>query len=350
MLYGADFVRFRALSTRNTVVMDRRNDNWGKSGQGLVESMNDSPQVTVVCDSKKVRETLSGYLRGAEYGVTTFEDDRAYWQQVTAEKIPDLLVLDVSSSMTKRDGLLPQKYGNLPEFPVLALSNPVTNVNRSKYPDSVSWLTKPVRRDEFLESIQATVTHDRAQSAETARDESASASGSAGLETIQTGDSSATDVTGVQTSSGEQAGSALPDRTRPAEKEVVDSRLSRLQTQIQDLEREVDSLQESRGGDEELAQLETELNEVSEEVSALGDHVGTLYDRISALEENFNQIQSTVQNLNAGLETLTNEQVMLADEVESVTRDQADIRSVVDELVQWQQNVSTAFSTLPEEE
>jgi DNA-binding response OmpR family regulator/outer membrane murein-binding lipoprotein Lpp len=311
--------------------------------------MNDSPQVAVVCDSRKVREAFAGYLREAEYDVTTFEDDRAYWQQVTFETIPDLLVLEVSSSMTRRDELLPQKYHDVPEFPILALLSPVTDIDRSGYPDSLSWVTKPIRREEFLRHVQNKMAHESAQTGEASRDESAATSGSASGNATGAGHFSATDLTEVQTPSEEQADSTRSDRTH-SDEEVVGAEVARLQAHIRQVEGKVDSLQESRGRDDSLADLQREMSEISEEVAALSDHVGTLYDRINVLEENFDEIQGAIQSLNAGLETLTDEQVALAEDVESVTREQAEVHSEVDDLLQWQRNVSTAFGSAFDEE
>lgn len=320
------------------------------------DSMNNSLQVAVVCDSKKIRELLSRYLREAGYEVTTFENDRVFWQQVSSDDPPDLLVLNVTSSMVKQGELLPQEYDSLSDFPILALSNPVTNVDQSRYPSAISWLTKPVRRDEFLKHIQASLGVEKNQSAETVSDETSMVTATE-LEETKTENSRVTEWSAVQMSGDERADVSITNSTRPPEKESVDARFSKLRTQIQELETKIDTLQTAPSQEEELIEFESELSEMSEEVAALGDHVGTLYDRMSALEEqvshlerNLGGIQNNIDDLNAGLETLTDEQVMLADEVESVTRDQAEVQSVIDDLVQWQQEVSTAFSSLPERE
>jgi len=327
-----------------------------------------SNREVVVIGDDDIATIMQQYASDAGHDVTPARDVAAYVDSAATDGASELVIRSVSRSMLDDGELVLEEQLERNNVPILAISGPTLTESQIDHTKAniVGWLTKPFGRAEFVQqvedSIQRMVDRGRAgilpDSKPSGSDDPAPAGTKSGPAAGSNGhDPHATtaDMTApaVQTSSTqdelddvasaiESASDETPVRTD--ELEAAFDRINELET------KQEATTEELEGINDQLSELSKALTTVSDQLGALDDRLDDVDGRADAVEADVAENQQTIGSLSEGLDALADEQLRLTDKFEGTAREQAELRSTVDALVEWQDDVSVAFTALQSSE
>lgn len=346
------------------------NSNTGETEEhGFVSpSVSDgsTPEIVVVGDDD-IADIIRRYLSEAGYDVTPVRNVEEYVGSVSTSD-SGLVIRSVTRSMLDDGELHLDERLERHEVPILAISGPTLTESQVEHAEAnvVGWITKPFERADLVRQVEYAIERgaetggagtpsgsDRSERVGAAR----STSGTSGRTADSNGHTSRTttpDVAAAVQADSERDGAADTTTDIRAEPHGTPARTDELDAALERI-RELEAKQEATSADvdavtDQLSDLSTGLTAVSERLDALDDRIDELNGRADAIETDVVENREAIRPLSEGLDTLADKQLLLADEIEETTREQAELRSIVDALTEWQDDVSSAFSALQVEE
>ncbi len=368
------------------------------------EADNSQAEILITGTDNDISDIIAGYLSDSEYEVILTDESDDGPNQTRPDSTYDLIIINITPSSIQDGKVAIDREIENRDIPALAVSNPTISKTQLDQTGAniVGWLTKPFHRAELTERVAEaigmdprrnsifdsalsssndsdqtidrksretgfTATSDPRFGADETHTELPSSGKSSNRADID--DTTQDEIRRVSTGQESVPQSVHPDKdgSRELRRDAADitDRVLRFSEELTELNDQVDAL------DNRVSQLrqrtdpiETNASDNKSQIESITDDVDTLADeqlrlaenlnsriddverRIDSLESEVDEYKERMNSIAEGVDTIANEQLRLEDKIETASNERAELRSATNELIEWKKSVSNAFELL----